>query len=225
MSSAQSSHPGDTLKVTEVQTNNSGSTVYFTDGAVLFVPANLASSYSFIDGQMISEAERDAARMSIERYVIRNKSIELLARREHSVLELRRKLQKRYPDATRIPEVLDELQTDGLLDNRRFAEAFVRSRLKRAGTSTAKLIAELGARGVDRRDVELSIKEVFKDEEYNEFALLARAIQKLWPNSVEKSDIMKLRHKLLRRGFKGLDIEKEIGRQLEKLGAEFRQDD
>jgi regulatory protein len=79
---------------------------------------------------------------------VRLAAMDLLARREHSALELTRKLLARDFDAAAIAAVLQQLATEGLLSDARFAEAFVYSRMQR-GSGPAKIRAELRERGVD----------------------------------------------------------------------------
>jgi regulatory protein len=56
-------------------------------------------------------------------------AVELLARREHSRLELERKLATRgFPEAVIAP-ALDALEHSGLLVAARFTESFIRSRI------------------------------------------------------------------------------------------------
>ena len=77
----------------------------------------------------------------------RRRALDLLARREHARLELEQKLGERgFPTAT-VADVLDALERDGLLDEQRFAEAFVRSRIGK-GQGPVRIRAELGRRGV-----------------------------------------------------------------------------
>jgi len=71
--------------------------------------------------------------------------MDLLARREHTRLELERKLADREFDSTVIGDVLDRLQEDGLLDEDRFIESFVRTRVGK-GHGPARIQAELGQR-------------------------------------------------------------------------------
>lgn len=73
----------------------------------------------------------------------------LLARREHSRVELGRKLMRRLGDGQSpadVEAVLDELQRRGLLSDARFAESLVRMRSPRVGD--ARLRQELRTRGV-----------------------------------------------------------------------------
>ena len=72
----------------------------------------------------------------------RTDSMRLLARREHSVAELRQKLLARGHDTARVAEVLGDLAGEGLLSDVRFAEAFARSRVAR-GQGPVRIRAEL----------------------------------------------------------------------------------
>lgn len=77
---------------------------------------------------------------------LRRRAIGLLARREHSRAELARKL---AADGTpeEIDTVLAQLETEGLLSNARYAEAYVRSHGDRFGA--AKLRQTLRSKGVE----------------------------------------------------------------------------
>ena len=74
--------------------------------------------------------------------------MDLLARREHSELELARKLATRNFDPAVIAATVSELVSEGLLDNARFAESFVHSRYQR-GQGPLKIRAELRERGIE----------------------------------------------------------------------------
>ncbi len=76
---------------------------------------------------------------------LKGKALRMLARREHSRVELAQKLSA---DGTRedIQALLDQLEQSGLLSDARFAESFVSSRSPRFGT--AKLRHGLRAKGV-----------------------------------------------------------------------------
>lgn len=93
--------------------------------------------------------QADAAQDEVEIY---QKSyaaaLRLLARREHSVLELRHKLTGRNLPVDVVSRILDELVGEGLLSDRRFAEVYARGRYQR-GYGPARIQAELRERGID----------------------------------------------------------------------------
>jgi regulatory protein len=76
----------------------------------------------------------------------------LLARREHSALELKRKLLQRGYPAGLVEPVLAGLADEGLLSETRYAGEWVRSRIAR-GQGPVKIRAELQQRGLDDAQV------------------------------------------------------------------------
>ena len=100
------------------------------------------------------------------------RAVRLLAVREHSVQELRRKLRHaRKPegaDEATVEAVLEDLQRDGLLSEARFVEAFVRSRLGR-GQGPAKIRAGLIERGVARELLDDALDQLDQQDRDEEF--------------------------------------------------------
>ena len=74
--------------------------------------------------------------------------MDLLARREHAVQELRRKLVARGFQDALIETALATLAGEGLQDDARFADAFVHARVQR-GQGPVKIRAGLFERGVE----------------------------------------------------------------------------
>lgn len=77
----------------------------------------------------------------------RPRALRLLARREHSRLELTLKLRQRRFDPERIEQVLDDCEARGWLDDRRFADMYARQRLEQ-GYGPVRILGELQQRGV-----------------------------------------------------------------------------
>jgi len=71
----------------------------------------------------------------------------LLAHREHSRAELRRKLQARFPNSDAIEPVLEGLEERGYLNDERFVEEYLTSR-RRKGYGPLRIKAELRERGI-----------------------------------------------------------------------------
>jgi regulatory protein len=75
--------------------------------------------------------------------------MDLLARREHSQLELKTKLGKRFDvDAHDIVVQVERLEAEGLQSDSRLAEAYIRARSNR-GHGPVKIRVELRVKGVD----------------------------------------------------------------------------
>lgn len=98
-----------------------------------------SGSFSAIETSMPVEANNTE---------IRRKAMDLLALREHSAEELRRKLKERDFDEDAIAVTLRELQADGLQSDFRFTEAFVRQRFQ-VGMGPLKIRFELRQKGID----------------------------------------------------------------------------
>ena len=77
----------------------------------------------------------------------RHSALRLLARREHSQYELRRKLKARGYGERLVDELLAELITERLLSDTRYAEAMVTNRASR-GYGPLRICMELRDRGV-----------------------------------------------------------------------------
>jgi regulatory protein len=75
-------------------------------------------------------------------------AVRLLARREHSRAELRRKLMTRGHDADSVDTALERLAAQRLQSDARFAESLVRHRVQQ-GYGPVRIAAELRERGVD----------------------------------------------------------------------------
>ena len=84
---------------------------------------------------------------------IRNKAIDLLARREHSEQDLRQKLKTREYDIDAIDQILQALKEDRLQSDERFTESYVNHRFN-AGVGPLKIRYELRQKGVSDRLVD-----------------------------------------------------------------------
>jgi len=78
---------------------------------------------------------------------LKARALRYLSRREHSRVELGRKLAPHAPDAGTLDALLDDLQTHGWLSDARFADSVVRTRASRYGWR--RLQADLSHKGVD----------------------------------------------------------------------------
>lgn len=97
-------------------------------------------------------------------------ALRLLARREHSRLELDLKLRQRKIEAPIIQAVLDEYEANDWLSDERFADVFARQRFD-MGYGPLKIIAELQQRGIRRPPGWLS---EMTDQQWIESATLLR---------------------------------------------------
>ena len=144
---------------------------------------------------MISIDEPDFA-------TIYNKSLDLLSRREHSTFELIQKLKKRYGSSNLIDDVIIRLQESNLLDDQRFAEAYIKVRARK-GFGPRRIDAELQQRKVSEAIINQELSMI---ENWNELALLA--FKKKFGNfQKDTKEILKAKSFLQNRGFSFEQIE------------------
>ena len=100
--------------------------------------------------ETLPSLEEQAASFKKLRQAARKKAMDLLARREHTVAELQKKLTTRDYDAEIVAEVVAQLAGEGLVSDERFTEAFVRYRANN-GYGPMRIQSELRQRGVDEK--------------------------------------------------------------------------
>ncbi len=88
---------------------------------------------------------------------LREAALRLLARREHSRLELAGKLARRGWPETAVDGLIDELAEENLQSDERFAESYVRQRVGKA-YGPVRIRAELSERGIDRSQAARAIE-------------------------------------------------------------------
>ena len=139
-----------------------------------------------------------------QRKACRKQALDLLARREHSRLELERKLSARSYLQETIDDVLDALETEGLLEEARFVESFVRARIGK-GQGPNRIRADLVRRGV----AEVTIQAGLREAQHDWSALAAEARRKRFGTG--RPDDFAERARQMRflqyRGFEGVQIE------------------
>ncbi len=130
---------------------------------------------------------------------LREAALRLLARREHSYLELVHKLTRRgWPEAE-VEALVDELAGENLQSDERFAESYVRSRVARH-YGPIRIRAELGERGIDR----VLAERILREQEVDWFGLAADWYQRRYGTQPAAEDLRERSRRqqaLARRGF------------------------
>jgi regulatory protein len=78
-------------------------------------------------------------------------AVRMLARREHSAFEIRRKLKQKGLAKPEIEEAVARLQEEGLLSDARYAESYINGRMGK-GYGPVRIALELRERGVAESD-------------------------------------------------------------------------
>ena len=90
-------------------------------------------------------------------------AVGLLARREHSVLEIRRKLEQRKYAEEDVSRAIEQLQANNLLSEERFTESYINMR-KHRGYGPLRIEQELRERGVTQDVIDVFLEK--NDEEW-----------------------------------------------------------
>ncbi len=194
-SSSQSVNP----TVTALKEGASGESiqVLLSDSSSFFVPPHTLIDLGLQVDLEIDELLKERLETAHELLAAKQKAAELLARREHSRFELYNKLRQRQFSGAAIEQVLDEYQRLELLDDYRFAEMWIRTRIKRKSEGDSKLKAALKEKGV-----EVSVAEAALSQEFDK-GMQQAALEQATEKMIKKSngDRDKFIRMLLGRGF------------------------
>ena len=140
----------------------------------------------------------------------------MLSRRGYSVAELRRALEKKFPDTPSIQEAIARLRSLGYLNDKKFAEHYASSLARNKSFGRFRLRRELKAKLVDYRHIEPAIEHAY--DETDERSLLERTIDRKLRTlrlPVTPAKLNSLCQSLLRRGFAADAIMKAVRARLE----------
>ena len=138
-------------------------------------------------------------------------AVAMLSRRPYSVAELRRALEKKFPDSAEVPNVLARLRQLGYLDDTKFAEAYASSLTRVRNFGRHRVRRELKSKLVDYRVIDHAVENAFTS--VNERDLLERTVDKkirTLRKPMTRSRIASLCKSLIRRGFRADDIMRVI---------------
>lgn len=93
---------------------------------------------------------------------VRRRAMDLLARREHGITELSRKLIAKNFDPVLVEEAVAGLARDNLVSDERYCEAMINSRLNR-GNGPVKVRYELRSKGVSDNTIDKVMDELLPD--------------------------------------------------------------
>lgn len=92
-----------------------------------------------------------------------DKAIYLLSSREHTEKELRNKLQTKGFKEEEIDSCVTRLKKEGYLSEERFAEIFIRSRLRKSAEGKSILMMRLLEKGTPRDIAHLKLEEAWEE--------------------------------------------------------------
>lgn len=203
------------MKILKITKGKSGDVVVFLDNdEKLFLAYEVLLKNGLRKGDEISEDLFSYLVTENQKYFIKKRALSLLARRMHSVSELRIKLlQKKYKKEL-IEEVLKGLTESKILDDQKFALLFAEEKSGGKSWGKVKIKAELIKKGINRDIINEVLTKISSEHDDFQTALeLGR--KKLRLISAKKPDSRKASQKIMSYLYnKGFDF--EICRQVAK---------
>ena len=139
-------------------------------------------------------------------------AVRLEALRPHARLDLTRRLhQKQHPPAA-ITAALDRLETEGALDDRRFAKHYTATRAAR-GRGPTRLIRDLQHQGIERQVAEATVREVLAEEGIDPSEHLRRLAERRAAQFADLPPVVRRRRLLMflqRRGYEGVEVRQVV---------------
>lgn len=131
------------------------------------------------------------------------RAINLLARRDHTVAELKQKLAVRKFSADAIATTVEKLTGQGLLDDRRFAARWTESAMKSGRGYGLRILQELLRRGITREIAAQAVAgaETECSEHDSLAAIVSRRFSTFDPASAALKEKQRVYSYLQRRGF------------------------
>jgi len=127
---------------------------------------------------------------------LKARALRYLAAREHSRLELGRKLSAYAQEGDDVEALLDNLEVTKFLSQQRFSESLVRRRSERYGNS--RILMELQSHGIDGADLSDIKSGLSEDESQRASAILRRKFDQPPADAMERAKYMRF---LQQRGF------------------------
>ena len=204
---------GGTVTALKVQKRNPQRVNVYLDGEFAFGLARITAAWLHI-GQELSAEKIAQMQAEDAREVGYQQALRLLSYRPRASAEVRRNLEKHAMPAEVIEDVLARLQRAGLLDDSRFAQAWVDNRSEFRPRGRRALAVEMRQRGLDDESIQQALAEV--DEE----ALADQAASKQ-SRRLTGLDETAFKHKLsgflARRGFGYAVIRDTVDRHWNKI--------
>lgn len=193
-------------------------TIYFDNKTTLVLALEIFLKSGLMKGSEISEDRYSFFCDENKKFVLKQKALRLLGRRQHSAAELKAKLLNRNYNVNLVDGILKDLIKNSYLNDREFATAFIEDKINLKKWSRRKLKAELMKRGLNPDLItELINEKLSATDNLNSALAIAKKKYDLLKN--KKPEISELKNKLaaflLSRGF-DYDIIEEVSRKLIK---------
>ncbi len=210
MRAGSSSSPNG-RRVDSIQADSRGTVrVVISDGSVFIIPEQDYLDLEIVEGYPVTEEMVASLEGSDTFRQAYSKGLDLLTYRDHSVLELRRKLLRRDFSQDAVSRAVSRLREAGYLDDERFSRNWIESRYRKSPEGSVKLLAGLVKKGVSREIAGRAVADLVDPE--REEAAFEEACARLSRTGRSKESIARA---LSRKGFSGSKIIDFLSRRAE----------
>jgi regulatory protein len=173
-----------------------------SDGSTLRALEDHLTRFGLEEGRSIGEDTLQEIAASYEYAKVRQSAYRLLKTRPRTEQELRRRFRKQGFDSKVSERVLNDLALEGLVDDRTFAQLWIRERIGRADSGRRRIRSDLLARGIDKAIVEAELAVHYDDSREIDVArdLALKRLRRM-KDLAPEAQRRRIHNLLLRRGF------------------------
>ncbi len=198
-----------------VKKDSSNAEIYFDGGIKFVVSMEVIFNNGLRKDDEISEDQFFLLEYENQKYLIKKNALRFLARRHHSVFELKTKLKLKKFSSKVIEEVIAELVKLNLLNDYEFGILYSNERINLKKYGANKIKSDLIKKGLDHSTIKKIIEELGIEENIESAKQIAeKKLSNLKKRGVDKSKLkQKLFAFLLSKGYE-YDISSQIVSQL-----------
>lgn len=187
----------------ETQKRNSKRKSIYLDGEFAFgIDEELFFKFGLYEGNEINAEEIQTIIQAEEKKITRDRALRFLSYRARSEKEMRDKLADTGTHNATIDEIVENLKSAKLIDDRQFAMAFVHDKMTLKPVGPLLIKTELRKHKISDEIIEAAVEEAFREETPNSIAM--KLLKKRYQSQKNK-DWLKVRKRLsdflARRGF------------------------
>jgi len=192
------------MKIDRLTKRGNNVYIYFDIGDRIRISWEIAVKKGLRKGDELSVHDLSSLVDEDNKFRLKNSAFRLLARRAHSVFELRRKLLSKEDNSSIVNSILHELTERDYLNDEKFALEFMEERLAKKKSGIIKIKSELSARGVNKEFIDKAFRQLYNREQLYDtaFKLAEKKVEIIKRKEEDESKIkLKLMNFLQNRGF------------------------
>ncbi|MDO5125069.1 MAG: regulatory protein RecX [Ruminococcus sp.] len=176
--------------------------VNFADGEPAFINSEIIMQFGIRNGMSISESDWEKIDYANDFRRARERALYLMDYRDHSYIELFRKLEKNYDEGI-CYDVVDSLVSVGIVDDRRYAENLAQRLMEVKRCGYYKAVQEMRQRGISKELAD----EVLSPFEDSTVERIVELLATKYARKLDDEDgIRKVKNALVRNGYSYKDI-------------------